>query len=166
MDDPPVDIGNPDHRNRPPDLTPEEIVGRAHILTDPLPWRDPDVRETLCGRLGTKTVNKIVSVDVAIAFIQKHGIERFTILFCRPCVDRANYRHHGYIDTWEKSPSGRLAREFRYGSDRARHPGLFDAELRALAMLAARYPEEFQGWIAHYFEAATGVVPMRRRKDE
>lgn len=137
-----------------------------HILRARLPWRDgPDLTE--CGHLASEMA-LIWTRDEAVAQFKELGEQRMAMLTCMTCMQTANR-----WSTWESSPVSVMDRECgRAGwgfptSDDAENKNLLERELRALAALAAAYPEEFQATVQGLAEtgdlAAKRAARQRRR---
>jgi len=126
-----------------------------HIYRSPLPWRDPDLTE--CGRVPAEFA-VVVSRDEAAADFKRLGQQRASLFYCMTCTRTAT-RH----PTWDESPSGRVAREAEWSVSAKDRGRLFDAELRALALLAKEHREQFDATAAAILEA-TPLADRRSRR--
>lgn len=117
-----------------------------HIIRARLPWRDgPDFTE--CGR-NVAEMALIWTRDEAVAQAKEMGKQRFSLFCCMTCMDTAER-----WPMWDQDPVQVMLREcehaprtwvqYRY-SESTEEPGVLERELRAMAALAAAYPDEFR----------------------
>lgn len=109
-----------------------------HIRRAALPWQQ-DRHMTECGKRQLDVASCIGRDDFE-ALKKRHGKTRTAMLVCITCMQTAQ-RH----PTFEQSPVRAVAREVDY----MRHPvrrevSAINRELRAVASLIERYPEEFR----------------------
>lgn len=140
---------------------------KAHVLRPALPWRDGPVL-TECGHLPDDKAPVLGREEFA-ARLKKWGQARTSLTTCMTCWQAVD-RHQ--LATWEASPVAVMYRE----AERARHRGWpagasrddpvsrqLHLELVALAELASRHREEFQG-IVTGLEAAPSLAERRRQR--
>lgn len=116
----------------------------AHIARSPLPWRAAADNDTECGK-PVGDFAKVVSWAEAVAFVKEFGQARAAFMLCVTCsqtATRYGWRLPGrnvYDEqlTFDASPTARLEHE------RAKRREQLDGELRAMAILVQRYPDEF-----------------------
>lgn len=116
----------------------------SHIARAVLPWRDPADNDTECGK-HVADFAKVITWDEARVLVKKHGRQRAAFVLCMTCVETT--RRHGSRTqfgqvTFTEEPVERLSREF--GKRRSQT----DAELRAMAEIVRRYPDEFADLLA------------------
>lgn len=124
-------------------MTPE-AEPLAHIARSVLPWRESEDNDTECGKRVSQFA-KVITWDEAIALVNKHGRTRAVFLLCVTCVEttrRYGFRTAAGQTTFAGEPTERLAREFGKRREQT------DGELRAMAELVRRYPEEFADLVA------------------
>lgn len=115
------------------------------------PWSEPDV--TVCGR-PMSDVRSVVSFEDARALYRRHGQARAVFLFCQTCI--ASHRGKAHIETrFERAPAhvvvdwASRAGSFYYKKDTP-EAARIEAELKALAALAAEHREEFDTLVARF----------------
>lgn len=136
----------------------------AHVLRAALPWRDGPVL-TECGKLPDDSVPVLTLHELA-ARIKRDGKQRTSLQTCMTCWATAA-RHRAV--SWETGPVDVIAREvswartFNVGEVRADPAALlFRDELLALAELASRHREEFDGLVSS-IKAAPSLADRRRQ---
>ena len=123
----------------------------THVLRPPIPWRVHE--STLCGRAYGDYADA-TDLDGALALVKELGIQRASFQLCMTCMDRIRF---GGVETFEKSPIVRLSAEGGAASRSA-----IEIDLRALADLAALYPEEF----AELRAKRAGILLLKKRRQE
>lgn len=127
-----------------------------HIARTPLPWRTADQALTECGRPVTD-VAAFVTREDAIARWKRDGAQRAAYTLCMTCVETTN--RHG---TWDDDPVGVMQREVA-GWGRSPARDRMALELRALALLVAAHPDEWDETIAG-LEGAPSLAAKRAER--
>jgi hypothetical protein len=120
-----------------------------HIERPVPPWRTPSLTE--CG-LVMADLTKVISRQEYAARLRQMGQTRATMVTCVTCLQTAERWR-----TWAERPSDVLARD----TNQWNRDEVFDLELRALAALVARHPDEFTG-LMRGLESAPSLSDRRR----
>lgn len=135
----------------PVDLNRLELDGqRTHIVRPPVPWSMLPASSE-CGREASD-LKSTMTLDEAKQLREKLGQQRFAIVICMTCARTA-----GSWPTFEQDPLQRLGRErnlYQKGGEQVRN------ELFALAELAARHRDEYEGLVAE-IGGVTRLKPKR-----
>lgn len=126
-----------------------------HIARPPLPWRDPALVDTECGR-PSQDFAAVVSQAEAAAEVKRDGIQRARYGFCMTCIDRLRWDG---LTAWDTNPSKRLGREIGHH----RREALLNKELRALAELATQHADEFRALVEERLVPIGNIQRKSRR---
>lgn len=120
----------------------------THVLRPPIPWRSsPPLTE--CGLPSAS--HPVMTREEFLRKVKELGQRRTAMIVCMTCYDTA-LRH----PSWQENPASCLAREVQsHWRD-----GRFVRELRAIAALVARHPDEF----AELIEDQAEIVPIKSAK--
>lgn len=121
-----------------------------HLRRVAPPWAEPGI--TVCGR-PVGDVRSVVSFEEAKALFNKHGNARAHFLFCQVCVGQ--HRSKGHTDTrFDRNPAQVVvdwaARAGTWHPRDTPEAARINAELKALAALAAEHEEEFDALVARF----------------
>jgi hypothetical protein len=122
-----------------------------HVRRPDLPWRTSTTTE--CGR-PVKDVAGCIERDDLLARLKTHGKQRTGMLTCMTCWQTA-----ARWGTFDADPVQAIYREVYGASSRGNEA--FAGELRALAALAEKYRDEFDGYVAGLEETVS--LDARRR---
>jgi len=117
-----------------------------HVQRPRIPWRK-DEPLTECGL--SVTGPHVLTRETFLRKLKEQGVQRAMLSTCYTCGETAQ-RH----PDWNKSPSGCIDRETGGFGHREKSKTL-DRELRALAALVARHPEEFDELLRDVIEVVS-----------
>lgn len=118
-----------------------------HVRRPRLPWRAEEYTRTECGLLLT-AAGRVLSREDFIEKVKRLGQQRAAMTTCMTCFNTAQSH-----PTWETNPVACLGREVEHWRQKNE---IFRRELRALAALVARHPEEF----AELMKDQEEIVPL------
>lgn len=113
--------------------------GPRHVPRPAPPWRDTVLVYTECGQTLTSTTPTAQRAQV-VEMLAAIGIRRARMAVCTACA-KAVQDAPGR--TWERDPLAVLNGEVTDALERPDLPWLLRDEVRALAELAARHPQEY-----------------------
>lgn len=131
----------------------------THVKRTQLPWRD-DEGLTECGREAIKYPS--ITRDEAVARHKKLGMQRFAMVMCMTCIDKANVRYKAGSDQDFLEALSREIRRVQWMTEEDARKRLVD-EFDAIVKLISAHRDEFDECLKAQ-ETTINLADARRKR--
>lgn len=135
----------------------------AHVRRYRLPWRDPALTRTECGRF-PKEFAEVLTHEELGALVKDLGQQRASMQVCMTCWSRSSV-YYALRESWDANPEQVIAREAESGG-RGREENPLRRELRAIAALIESHPDEFRDLLRGLDEMVSAEALAARRAEK